>query len=503
MKSSTKKFESISGERLQLNPAQMVKKIPRSAQWRLYQTSLIINDLVMMILAFRLAYLIRFTLYIPIFHLEADPFHPTYNTLFFALIPVWLFIFTAAGLYNRQKLLGGVDEYALVFRSTSISLFMVIIAGFLEPTFIIARGWMLLFWVFAFLLTAAGRFLLRRIIYFLRHHGYFLSPAVIVGANDEGLSLAKQLISWQSSGLHLVGFVDKKFPAGTMLLNKLRVLGNVGQLDEIIKSYGVEELILASSAVSSRDSNLEIFKNYGFANGINLRMSSGLYEIITTGLNVKELAYVPLVGVNKVRLTGLDQVLKLALDFGLTIPVLILISPLLLLIALAVKLDSPGPIIYRRRVMGVNCRQFCAFKFRTMREDGDAILAKHPELAAELAQNHKLKNDPRITRLGALLRKFSLDELPQLFNVLRLEMSLVGPRMISPQEMENYNHWGLNLLTVRPGITGLWQVSGRSDITYEERIRLDMHYIRNWSIWIDIQLLIRTIPAVLKGRGAY
>jgi lipopolysaccharide/colanic/teichoic acid biosynthesis glycosyltransferase len=153
--------------------------------------------------------------------------------------------------------------------------------------------------------------------------------------------------------------------------------------------------------------------------------------------------------------------------------------------------------------MGMNGRQFDAFKFRTMHVNGDEILAKYPKLQQELARNHKLKDDPRITRIGAFLRKTSLDELPQLFNVLKREMSLVGPRIITAAEVEKYNKWDMNLMTVRPGITGLWQVSGRSDVSYEERVRLDMHYIRNWSIWLDLQLLVQTIPAVLRARGAY
>jgi lipopolysaccharide/colanic/teichoic acid biosynthesis glycosyltransferase len=175
----------------------------------------------------------------------------------------------------------------------------------------------------------------------------------------------------------------------------------------------------------------------------------------------------------------------------------------MLLIAIAIRLDSPGPIIYRRRVMGVNRRQFDAYKFRTMHTNGDELLAAQPELQERLNKQHKLKNDPRVTRMGRFLRSSSLDELPQLFNVLRYEMSLVGPRMISPPEMKMYNHWAFNLLTVRPGITGLWQVSGRSDISYEARVRLDMHYIRNWTIWLDLHILFRTLPAIIKRRGAY
>jgi len=166
-------------------------------------------------------------------------------------------------------------------------------------------------------------------------------------------------------------------------------------------------------------------------------------------------------------------------------------------------LSSPGPVIHKRLVMGLNGKQFHAFKFRTMVINGDEMLDKYPELKDELARNHKLRNDPRITRIGTLLRKFSLDELPQLFNVIRREMSLVGPRMISPEEVSMYKQFDMNLLTVLPGITGVWQVSGRSDISYEERVRLDMYYIRNWSIWLDLQLLYQTIPAVLNGRGAY
>jgi lipopolysaccharide/colanic/teichoic acid biosynthesis glycosyltransferase len=153
--------------------------------------------------------------------------------------------------------------------------------------------------------------------------------------------------------------------------------------------------------------------------------------------------------------------------------------------------------------VGLNGRQFDAYKFRSMHVNGDEIIDQYPELKKELQVNHKLKYDPRITRIGRILRKFSLDELPQLLNVIKGEMSLVGPRMITPEEMEKYNQWDTNLVTVRPGITGLWQVSGRSDITYEERVRLDMYYIRNWNMWLDIQLIIQTIPAVLRARGAY
>ena len=475
----------------------------RHRAWMFYILSLLVSDVILMGAAYRVAYFIRFELGLEIFQLDVVPSIEMYTRLVFLLMPFWLIIFAGTSMYSRRNLLGGTSEYSLVFRASTISLLILIIAGFLDTAFFIARGWVLLAWLLSVIFVVTGRFGLRRVVYFLRKQGYFQSIALIVGANNEGLSLANQLITWPTSGLSVIGFVDKKLAPGTKLDDGLQVLGTVEQLDEIIAKHQVEELILATSAVSSRDKLLDIFKRYANSDHVNIRMSSGLYEILTTGLTVHEFAYVPLVGVNKVRLTETDKVIKTLLEYSLIIPGLLLATPFMLLIAIAVKIDSPGPILYRRRVMGVNGKEFDAFKFRTMYVDGDEILGNNPDLKSELDQNHKLKSDPRVTRLGQFLRRFSLDELPQLINVLKSEMALIGPRMISPEEMKNYNHWGINLLTVRPGITGLWQVSGRSDISYSERVNLDMYYIRNWSIWLDLQLLFRTIPVVLKGKGAY
>jgi lipopolysaccharide/colanic/teichoic acid biosynthesis glycosyltransferase len=201
--------------------------------------------------------------------------------------------------------------------------------------------------------------------------------------------------------------------------------------------------------------------------------------------------------------TRVGHILKALLDYCITIPGLLLISPLLVLLALMVKLDSPGPIIHRRRVLGRNGRVFYALKFRTMHVNGDEILARYPKLKEELDQNYKLKFDPRITRVGSILRKYSLDELPQLFNVLAQDMSLIGPRIIAPDEIVKYGPYGATLLTTMPGLTGLWQVSGRSDTTYDQRVTLDMQYIHKWSIWTDIKILFRTPLVIIRGDGAY
>jgi len=280
------------------------------------------------------------------------------------------------------------------------------------------------------------------------------------------------------------------------------VIGNLNDIENVIEDHRIEEIIIASSALR-RKQVLNIFGTIAPINDINLRLSSGLFEIISTGMRVKELAYVPLIEVNKNRLSGLDAGIKLVMDYVLTIIILLFAWPVVLLISLLIIIDSPGSPFFRRRVMGINGTVFDAFKFRTMYKDGDDQLKGNPELQNALERDYKLIDDPRITKVGYYLRRFSLDELPQLINVLLGQMSLVGPRMISPPEMRKYSQWGMNLLTVKPGITGLWQISGRSDLSYDDRIKLDMQYIRNWTLWLDFYIILATIPAVILGKGAY
>jgi len=471
-------------------------------QWAFYIVSLLLSDVIMTSAAFRLAYWMRFNIALPFFRLDVEPSFEYYTRLVLLTIPGWIIVFSLSGLYQRSNLLGGTREYDLFFQATTFGLLLVIVAGFLEPSILFARGWLLLAWMLTSILGILGRFGLRRVVYRLRQNGYFLTPALIVGANEEARLLASQLTSWTKSGLQLKGVLqipgrnlENGFPDGV-------ILGDLDCLDEFVAKYGIREIILATSALT-REEMISIFQRYGVSSDINLRLSSGLFEIITTGLQVRELAYVPLVSVDKVRLTGRERIVKLVMDYLLAGIAIVLLSPVLLIIAVAIKLDSPGPIIHRRRVMGLNGIQFDALKFRTMLVDGDAILEHFPELKQQLSENHKLREDPRITRIGKLLRKYSLDEIPQFINVLRGEMSLVGPRMITAEEVQRYDQWGLNLLTIKPGITGLWQVSGRADITYQERVKMDMYYIRNWNIWFDIYLLFQTLPAVLKSRGAY
>ncbi len=490
----------------------VVKAVDRRAtrrhQWLGLELALLTVDVLALVGAMFLAFLIRFGIDLPIFQSDALASPDYYLRISMLLVPLWLLLFWTTGLYRRRNLLGGTREYALVFNAVSAGLVLTVFATFLLPDVLLARGWLLSAWLLALVSVSAARFIVRRLVYSLRGRGYFLTPALIVGSNDEAVALAGQLGMARYSGLNVLGFVvaepemDSGVEEDTRIHRHLYALGGLSDLDRLVERFGVEELIVATSGIHRTDL-VELFRRFGSRPGLRLRFSGGLFEIITTGLEVNQVAFVSLLDVAPVRLKGVDRVLKWCLDKGLAGAVVVLGAPLYALLWLAVRLDSPGPAIHRRRVLGLGGRGFDAFKFRSMHVDGDAILDRHPELRERLSREHKLEDDPRVTRVGRWLRKSSLDELPQAFNVLRGEMSIVGPRMISPQEHREYGQWDLNLLTVKPGITGLWQVSGRSDLSYEDRVRLDMNYIRNWTIWLDLQILMQTIPAVLSRRGAY
>jgi lipopolysaccharide/colanic/teichoic acid biosynthesis glycosyltransferase len=197
-----------------------------------------------------------------------------------------------------------------------------------------------------------------------------------------------------------------------------------------------------------------------------------------------------------------EQMLKRALDISGALLLLLVLSPVLLVLAVLILLSDGAPVIYRRRVVGP-VGEFDAFKFRTMRRDADQMLQQDPLLQRTFSENFKLRFDPRVTGLGAVLRKFSLDELPQLYNVLCGQMSLVGPRMITSPELDKYGEYRDLLLRVKPGLTGYWQVHGRQEVSYAERVRMDIAYIQNWNLRMDLRLLWLTPARVIRGRGAY
>jgi len=427
-----------------------------------------------------------------------------YTRLALIAVPMWLLLFSINWLYHPDRLFGGTQEYANVINACTTGLVGLIFYSFLDRRveYDISRGWLAILWFFSVVSVSLTRFSYRRLIYYLRRRGIFVRRALVVGTNEEGQAVVDQLRASPRSGVEVVGFVD---PAQYQSANRVEgvpVLNGLDRLGNLIRSLDVEDLIVIPTALR-REELLDIYREWGTDSRVRISLSSGLYELFTTGAQVREVGFVPMMTLNRIRITGMDALLKAILDYvgaAVGCAMLTLAFPF---VALAIWLDSPGSIIHRRRVVGLYGRRFDAYKFRTMVPNADTYLDAHPELKKEWEQTGKIQDDPRVTRVGRFLRRYSLDELPQLFNVLRGQMSLIGPRMITPAELRHFHRWRHNLLTVKPGLTGLWQVSGRSDLDYKERVRMDMQYIRNYTIWQDLKLFFGTLWAVLKGQGAY
>ena len=471
----------------------------RRADRRFLLGMLVLNDILIVLASFAEAYAVRFWSGLPFFD-EGWVNPQFYATVVLAMTPVYLILFHIYGLYNPVNLFGGATEYARMFNAVTTGMLLVIIVSFLFPEFVVARGFLLLSWGLLVVCGISGRFVARRFVYAQRRAGRFVDRALIIGANPEGIAIAEQLRSAKVNGTNIVGFIDDYLPVGSEPIPGVPVLSTSSTFALQIRLHDIDTVIVANTAMM-REQLLSLYSTLDTFQDVEVRLASGLFELLTTGVRVREEGFVPLLVLNKTRITGVHLIAKTILDYTIAATALIVLLPFFIIIAYLIKRDSPGPIIYRRRVVGQGRREFDAFKLRTMHVDGDRLLT--PEQKRELEEHGKLKDDPRITRVGAFLRKYSLDELPQLVNVLRGEMSLIGPRMITRQELEKFGKWQHNLSTVKPGLTGLWQVSGRSDLSYEDRVRLDMHYIRNHTIWLDLQILFQTIPALLTGRGAY
>ncbi len=404
------------------------------------------------------------------------------------------------GLYNPANVLAGSNEYERSFLASSLGTLGIVFAGGLYKPITLEGNEPLLFWAWLTFASIIGRFLARRIVYVMRKRGSFVERVLIVGANSEGIAIATQMAQAKSAGAHIVGFLDDALPAEAEPIKGSPLLGRSMDLRRIVETERIDSVVIADPAqfkeclAADRDT-------MRILNDTELQMTPGMFEVFTTGMRIREDGFVPLIALNKARISGIHRLFKSSMDRLCSAILLLLLFPLFLILMILIKIGSKGPAMYRRRVVGLARQEFDAFKFRTMYLNGNDMLTD--EQKTELRDYGKLKEDPRITKIGQFIRKYSLDELPQLLNVLRGEMSLVGPRMLTYPELEKFGEWEHSLLTVKPGMTGLWQVSGRSDLTYDDRVTLDMYYIRNYTIWLDIDILIRTIPAMISGRGAY
>jgi exopolysaccharide biosynthesis polyprenyl glycosylphosphotransferase len=342
------------------------------------------------------------------------------------------------------------------------------------------------------------RFIYRIMLYRRFNRGIGTRNVLIVGTGDEAQALRHHLASIRNLGYSFKGFIDPRAywtpadaPAG-------EVLGSLDTLFHMARKEFVDEIIFASPC--DREIIQDVLEQ-ARSHGVDLRLVPEMYGGLTWNSPIEYIGQFPTIPLHRGEVPELSLVLKRFLDIAISLGILLLLAPILLLIALAIKLESTGPVLYGSERMGKRGRVFRCFKFRTMVQDAEQRRASMMHMNERDAVLFKIANDPRITRVGHLLRKYSLDELPQFLNVLRGDMSVVGPRPPLASEVREYKLGHLRRLSVTPGITGLWQVQARQDPSFDSYVSLDLTYIENWSIWLDLKIMIRTFGVVLSGTG--
>lgn len=440
-----------------------------------------------------LAFYLRFSLYFFAFSANSDQDPIPYLKLTLVIIPIWLIIHAFYGLYNEKYIYVGAEEYyRLVHSATLGAVGLMILSFFLKKEF--ARGWVILVWIVATILLIGVRYAYRHLKYSQRRKGIDVRNAVIIGVNTEADFLYEKIKTSPHLGLSVLGFIDGQS-------DKSNLLGTLNDLETIVSKNNVEATILVASALSSNEIQLACSRLNNL--GVEAYLSPSLLNIMSSRIAVQPIAGIPLISIQPVILSGLRFAAKRILDLIGSLIVSVILLPILVLIALLIKLESKGPILFKQERIGRKSRPFMMYKFRTMGNNAEKQLKDILHLNEAEGHIFKMKNDPRLTRLGRFLRKYSLDEFPQLINVFKGEMSLVGPRPPIPGEVENYSQFDLQRLGTLPGMTGLWQISGRSELPFEEMVKLDIYYIENWSPLFDLYILFRTIPVVLWSKGAY
>jgi exopolysaccharide biosynthesis polyprenyl glycosylphosphotransferase len=420
------------------------------------------------------------------------------------LVPAWALLATSYGLYRRDHL--GTDNATLdevwpIFNCVTMAGWAVFIVGQLGLIATLHGGHAIALWATAAVAIPVSRSLVRSV---LRRQKTLRHNTLVVGAGLVGQEIARKIMRQPAYGLELVGFVDADPMPLHHELSHMEVLGAPSQLGELLERHSIAHVVLAFTA--DHEAGLDVVRVCN-EHGVQVDIVPRLFEVVGSRAAVYSLEGTPLLGLTPPVLGTSHRVAKRIMDVLGAVLGLILLSPVLAACAIAIKLEDGGPVFFRQARVGKRQRGFTIVKLRTMVVDAEA---RKDEVAHLNAHNErgdgrmfKIPDDPRITRVGGFLRRTSLDEFPQLWNVLRGEMSLVGPRPLIPQEHQFVNNWGLRRLDLTPGLTGLWQVCGRSEVTFSQMLVLDYLYVTNWSLWGDVKLILRTVPALMgHTRGA-
>lgn len=459
----------------------------KQSERRLLCVALLLLDAITVTLALVLAYYIRIgSGWIPYLS-EVD--FGAYERSLWVAVPLWLAIAASMRLYHPQLLLGGPQEYAQVFKACSFSVLALVIINFASRDLLLSRGLLIIAWGLSIVMMVSGRFVFRRLVYYLRSRGHFQTRTLIVGASQHTRGVVQQLQSSVQSGVTVVGFLDDYLPFGTYVTDGLRVLGTPSDLTEVVREQQVQEVIIFPESLSWESFQETMRDTIAAIPGVEIKVSPGFYEILATDVTVAHKAFVPLFTLRGLRITGADAVIKTLLDYTVALALTIVFAPLTALIALVLWLRRDGPVFDRPEVMGLRGQTFRTFKFHTglSTQVRRTLTGPLPDDVPALANAGKLARYLFSTRL---------DKLPQLWDVLRGKMSLVGPRTISCDQTERYGVWLPSLLTVKPGLTGPWAVDGSASL--DDEIRLLLYYVRNWTIWFDLQVLFQTARGLLR-----
>lgn len=430
------------------------------------------------------------------------PFHA--NSIFlYVVVPATYVLFLAyEGMYTKRLPFWRCAE--MVFKiCTYVSVLVIVMMYLIGTAEQVSRLFVVLTWAISFVYLCISRHYVKRILTVV---GFWQKPVIIVGAGKTAEILANTFTKEPTMGYEIVGLIEDEFEARP-LLRRYPHIGTFAGAEQSIVNSGVQDVIIAVPGLQRKYLLDLIYRIQPYVR--SLTIVPDLFGVPINNMTVDTLVNekILLLKIHNNMMKMRNRVMKRAFDFIASFFGILLISPVLLSIAAAIYIYSPGPIFFAHMRIGQNGKVFPCYKFRSMVMNAQAVLEDYlisnPEAREEWERDFKLKDDPRITPIGHFLRKTSLDELPQLFNVIKGEMSLVGPRPIIDKETPKYSEYINDYYLVRPGITGYWQVSGRSDVDYDSRVQMDSWYVRNWSFWQDIVLLVKTVGVVLGRKGAY
>jgi exopolysaccharide biosynthesis polyprenyl glycosylphosphotransferase len=422
-----------------------------------------------------------------------------------SVLPLMLFLglrFAARGLYRSSRRLALLDQLGIIAGSLLVGLALLIVFVFLYKPFFYSRLIFIFAGVSIFTLLSSWRIAAAGVRHWQWSRGIGRERLLVVGGSGLGQQVMSGIASSPGLGYTLVGYLDDRAILDAGRETRIyRHLGGFADLEPAIAQNDVQQVILALPFWEQ--GRLPELVAACQALGVGYQLAPDFYQLSFDRVDMLQLTGVPLLRPKEIRLRGANLLIKRAIDVGAVVLTAPLLLPLALLIALAIRLDGRGPVLFRQERVGKGGQPFICLKFRTMVPDAEQRKADLLDANEADGPLFKMKDDPRITRVGRFLRRSSLDELPQLINVFRGEMSLIGPRPALPAEVATYEAWHRRRLEVQPGLAGLPQALGRSDISFDEQVRLDIYYAENWSVSMDLRILLMVIPAVISGRGAY